>query len=92
MGRRPRPYPSHYLIISPASIMTPLWGGASLLKCAYEVFGADHLIFATDAPFGPGSGEFRLAEYPKVIESLGLSEEDERKILADNARQMLNLD
>ena len=71
---------------------TAVGGSAPAIRCAYEVFGADQLIFATDAPWGPGSGEFRLAEYPKVIESLGLPEEDKRKILADNARRMLNLD
>jgi len=71
---------------------TAVGGSAPAIRCAYEVFGADQLIFATDAPWGPGSGEFRLAEYPKVIESLGLPEEDKKKILADNARRMLNLD
>lgn len=71
---------------------TAVGGSAPAIRCAYEVFGADRMIFATDAPWGPGSGEFRLAEYPKVIESLGLPEEDKRKIFADNARRMLNLD
>jgi aminocarboxymuconate-semialdehyde decarboxylase len=71
---------------------TAVGGSAPAIRCAYEVFGADQLIFATDAPWGPGTGEFRLAEYPKVIESLGLPEEDKRKIFADNARKMLNLD
>jgi aminocarboxymuconate-semialdehyde decarboxylase len=71
---------------------TAVGGSAIAIRCAYDVFGADPLIFATDAPWGPGSGEFRLAEYPKVIESLGLPEEDKRKILGENARKMLNLD
>ncbi len=70
---------------------TAVGGSAPAIRCAYEVFGADHLIFATDAPWGPGTGEFRLAEYPKVIESLGLSEAENKKIFADNARRMLNL-
>ena len=70
---------------------TTVGGSASAIKCAYEVFGADALIFATDAPWGPGSGEFRLAEYPKVIKSLGLPEEDEKKIFEGNARIALNL-
>ena len=71
---------------------TAVGGSASAIRCAYEVFGADQLVFATDAPWGPGSGEFRLAEYPKVIESLGLPKEDKKRIFADNARRMLNLD
>lgn len=70
---------------------TAVGGSAPAIRCAYEVFGADHLIFATDGPWGPGTGEFRLAEYPKAIKSLGLSGEDEKKIFEGNARKMLNL-
>ncbi len=71
---------------------TAVGGCGPAIKCTYEVFGANQLVFATDAPWGPGTGEFRLAEYPKVIESLGLPEEDKQKIFAGNARRMLNLD
>ncbi len=70
---------------------TAVGGSAPAIRCAYEVFGADRLLFATDAPWGPGTGESRLADYPKVIKSLGLSEADNRKIFADNARRILNL-
>ncbi len=61
------------------------------VRCAYEMFGADRLVFATDAPWGPGAGENRLATYPKVIESLGLSEAENKKIFEDNARKLLKL-
>ena len=71
---------------------TAVGGSAPAIKCTYDVFGADRMVFASDAPWGPGSGEFRLAEYPKSIESLDISDEDKRKIFAENARKMLNLD
>ncbi len=70
---------------------TAVGGSAAAIRCAYEVFGADQLVFATDAPWGPGTGEGRLATYPDVIRSLGLPEADNRKIFADNARRILNL-
>jgi aminocarboxymuconate-semialdehyde decarboxylase len=70
---------------------TAIGGSASAIRCAYEVFGANQLLFATDAPNGPGSGEVRLATYPNVIKSLGLPEADNTKIFADNARRMINL-
>ncbi len=70
---------------------TAVGGSAPAIRCAYEVFGADHIIFATDGPWGAGTGEFRLAEYPKVIESLGLSKEDTGKIFAGNTQRLLNL-
>ncbi len=70
---------------------TAVGGSAPAIRCAYEVFGADQLLFATDAPHGPGTGEIRLANYPKVIKSLGLSEVDNKKIFEDNARRILKL-
>ncbi|MFC2072140.1 amidohydrolase family protein [Chloroflexota bacterium] len=70
---------------------TAVGGSAPAIRCAYDVFGADKLLFATDAPNGPGSGEVRLATYPNAIKSLGLPEPDNRKIFADNARRILNL-
>lgn len=70
---------------------TAVGGSAPSTKLGYEVFGADPLLFATDAPWGPGSGEFRLRDYPKVIESLDIPEADKRKILGENARRLLKL-
>jgi predicted TIM-barrel fold metal-dependent hydrolase len=70
---------------------TAVGGSLPAIKCAYEVFGADPLIFATDAPWGPGSGEFRLRDYPKLIRSLDIPEADKRKILSENAKRLLNL-
>lgn len=69
---------------------TAVGGSAAAIRCTYEVFGADPLVFATDYPAGPGD-DYRLIEYPKVIESLGLPDGDKKKIFADNARRMLNL-
>ncbi len=73
---------------------TAVGGSAAAIRCTYEVFGADPLVFATDYPAGPAGaeGDYRLIEYPKVLRSLGLSEEDEKKIFAGNARKMLNMD
>jgi len=70
---------------------TAVGGSGPAIRCAYDVFGVDQLIFATDAPWGPGTGESRLANYPKVIKSLGFSEADNRKIFEGNARRVLGL-
>ncbi len=70
---------------------TAVGGSAPAIRCAYEVFGADQLIFATDFPWGPGSGESRLVNYPELIKSLGFSDADNKKIFEDNARRVLNL-
>lgn len=70
---------------------TAVGGSADAIRCAYQVFGADRLIFATDAPYGPGKGETRLATYPNVIRSLGLSEAENEKIFSGNACKILDL-
>ncbi len=70
---------------------TAVGGSAPAIRCAYEVFGAERMVFATDYPFGPGSGEFRLSEYPRVIAALRISSAEKRKILAENAQKMLNI-
>lgn len=73
---------------------TAVGGSVPATRCAYEVFGADSIVFGTDYPAGPGGqdGDFRLATYPKVIDALHLPAKDKKKILADNARKMLKLD
>jgi aminocarboxymuconate-semialdehyde decarboxylase len=70
---------------------TAIGGSAPAIRCTYEVFGVDRLIYATDAPFGPGTGEERMKSYPDVVRSLGLTEEETRKIFADNIKSLLKL-
>lgn len=70
---------------------TAVGGSAAAIKCAYEVFGADKLVFATDAPFGPDEGRSRLMNYPNVIRSLILSQNEIDKILSGNARKIFDL-
>ena len=64
---------------------------AAAIKCAYDVFGAEQLIFATDMPWGPGTGLSQLADYPKVIRSLGFPDADNKKIFEGNAKRILKL-
>ncbi|MBI2933972.1 MAG: amidohydrolase [Chloroflexi bacterium] len=70
---------------------TAVGNNPGALRCSYELFGADQMVLATDAPFGPGTGDDRLEQYPKFIQRLGLPEADTRKILGENARRILNL-
>lgn len=70
---------------------TAVGGSGPAIRCACDVFGVDQVVYATDAPHGPGNGEMRLATYPKVIESLGFSDKDKKKIFEDNPRRLFNL-
>ena len=71
---------------------TAVGGSAAAIRCAYEVFGADRILFATDAPNGPGAGESRLQSYATLVKSLALPAEDTEKILSGNIRRILNLE
>lgn len=89
IGRK-LPQPLHELF-SMIYYDTAVGGNASAIQCAYDIFGADKLVFATDAPFGPGTGEERLARYPEVVESLNITRNEKNKIFAGNVKKIFNL-
>jgi aminocarboxymuconate-semialdehyde decarboxylase len=64
---------------------TAMFGGVHGIRSGLEFFGADHVVFATDAPLGP------IQPTIASIEGLDLGEADRRKIFAGNAGKLLNL-
>lgn len=70
---------------------TAVGGSTSAVKCGYEVFGADQLVFATDYPYGPEGGRVRLKSYPDVVRQLSLPKEDEDKIFSRNIFRLLGI-
>ncbi len=67
---------------------TAVGGSAAAIRCAYEVFGAEKMVFATDAPNGPEAGIMRLRTYPDVIRSLKLPASDTAKIMSENISRL----
>ncbi len=61
------------------------------LMCGYQFFGADHIIFGTDMPYGAQSGEFFLRQAMDGVKQMDISEADKDKIFADSARKILKL-
>jgi aminocarboxymuconate-semialdehyde decarboxylase len=70
---------------------TAIGGSIQATQCAYDVFGADHMILATDYPFGEGNVETRLENYPNVIGALRIPEKDKQNILGNNALKLLKM-
>jgi predicted TIM-barrel fold metal-dependent hydrolase len=70
---------------------TAVGGSFQALRCGYDVFGPDNVIFGTDYPWGPKGGEGRLSTYVKLVEKLGLPELETRKILELNARRIAKI-
>lgn len=72
-------------------IDTAIGGSSSAIKCGAEVFGVDHVIFATDYPFGPDNGRGRIGTYPDAVKKAGFKENELSKIFSENAIKMLAL-
>ncbi|MEM4168684.1 MAG: amidohydrolase family protein [Thermoproteota archaeon] len=70
---------------------TALGGSESALRCAYEVFGSERLLFATDYPYGPDGGSVRLSTYARVVNGLSIPPEEKEAILHSNAEKFLGI-
>ncbi len=55
------------------------------LKMAYDLVGPDQILFATDHPF------VGMEESLDLIKKMDISEQNQRKILLDNARRLLKM-
>lgn len=64
---------------------TAMFGGRYGLPCGLEFFGADHVVFATDAPLGP------IAKTIAVIDELGLDQATRDKIMLGNAERLVRM-
>jgi len=64
---------------------TALFGAGNGLQCGLDFFGADRVVFATDAPLGP------IAKTIAALDRLGLDAGSRAKIMSGNAKQLLAL-
>ena len=68
---------------------TAIQGNTPALMCAYEFFGADHMVFATDTPYDNQLGERVTRETIEGVEAMPIDAAAKKKIYADNARRLL---
>jgi len=68
---------------------TAMYGNTSALQCSYDYYGADHMLFGTDAPLGPRWG--MIEGTIKSIERMAIPEEEKEKIFSTNAIEMFKL-
>jgi len=61
------------------------------IKCGYDFFGPDHILFGTDMPYDNELGFRFVRQGVEAIEQTDIPHMDKRKIFADNARRLLRL-
>ena len=70
---------------------TLLNGGPSGLKCAFDFFGEDHLLFGSDMPYDIENGAVAIRGTIEAIERMGIPGSSKKKIYEGNARSLLHL-
>ena len=70
---------------------TATFGSRAAIECALKFFGADKVVFASDAPFDPEKGPMYIRETIKVIDALDITEAERAKIYHGNAEKLLRL-
>ncbi|MGH9323810.1 MAG: amidohydrolase family protein [Vicinamibacteria bacterium] len=71
---------------------TAVFGSRAATECGLAFYGADRVLFASDAPFDPERGPMYIRETIRVLDELDLSEDDRDKIYCRNAEKLLGLD
>jgi len=64
---------------------TALFGAGNGLICGLDFFGADRLVFSTDAPLGP------IAKTIAAIDALDLDPQARKKIMSGNAAKLMRM-
>ena len=70
---------------------TATFGSRSAMRCGLDFFGAEHVLFGTDAPFDPEKGPGFIRETIRALNELDVSAEVRERIYWRNAAQLLNL-
>ena len=71
---------------------TAIYGNPSALKCGFDFFGPEHVLFGIDFPLGDTEfGDRNYRQTINAIEQMGISDEDKKKIFEDNARKLMRL-
>jgi uncharacterized protein len=70
---------------------TALFGAYDATVCGLAFFGADHVLFASDAPFDPEKGPMYIRDTIGIVDRLPISDAEREKIYWRNAVALLKL-
>ena len=66
-------------------------GAVAATRCGHAFFGAEHSVFATDAPFDAEQGRMLIRETINAVNVLDIPKAEKEKIFSGNARSLLKL-
>jgi len=61
------------------------------LRCGYEFFGEDNVVYSADYPFGPDKGEYWAETIIPLIDELDIPEAHKEMIYSGNIKRLLDL-
>ena len=70
---------------------TALNGGVAATLCGFSFFGADHSLFATDAPFDAEDGRLLIRSTIAAVNALDIPQAQKDLIFEGNAKRLLKL-
>jgi predicted TIM-barrel fold metal-dependent hydrolase len=70
---------------------TALFGAYEATVCGLRFFGADHVLFASDAPFDPEKGPMYIRETIAIVDRLPVDRDEREGIYWRNAVRLLRL-
>ncbi len=70
---------------------TAVFGSVSATKCGLDFFGAEHVVFASDAPFDPEGGPMYIRETIKILDELDIADDARHRIYHGNAERLMKL-
>ena len=71
---------------------TALYGDSAGLECGHDFFGAEHIVFGTDAPMDFFNGDKFIKKTIDAVHRMNISDADKQLIFEGNAKRILHLD
>ncbi len=70
---------------------TAIGGSTAALRCGLDFFGASHVLFGTDCPFGPEGGMCVLRENIRALDELDVPAAEKQDIYFRNALKLMRV-
>jgi predicted TIM-barrel fold metal-dependent hydrolase len=70
---------------------TAVYGAVPTLINGYSFFGAEHVLFATDAPYDSTGGARLIKETIRSVDEMNIPDEEKKMIFEGNARKLFRL-